>query len=314
VGGLAALTSASAASAATKSSTSSPNFIPLAQKGAPSGVAALNAAGALFTTQAAEGSLVTFAVLTPFTAGVAPFTLVQGSGEFGTTYDQTAFLGWNAGVAAGGGVSGQPSWHLGWENNYYVAGGYGGNVGITNVMEWYLQYGSSDASAHLRPIMIDVDRTTASSSGATIMFDIGTAATGMSIFYLLSGPSVKMFQMTATQATFFVNTHVVGGLVLDSSSTGTAYLEWEDNGSPTWWFYAPGGGSIIYFRDMTNSRMHVTFTPGATATAAITEINSSLKVDGNAGFFGKTPVVAQVSGGTTAGAIAGLVALGLFSS
>jgi hypothetical protein len=47
----------------------------------------------------------------------------------------------------------------------------------------------------------------------------------------------------------------------------------------SWYFYT-AGGTPLYFRDMINARMHMTFTPGASVAAALTEFNSGVQVDG----------------------------------
>jgi hypothetical protein len=46
-----------------------------------------------------------------------------------------------------------------------------------------------------------------------------------------------------------------------------------------WMLYSPGTDVSWYIRDIVNSRMQMTFTPGASASAAVTQIHSVLNVE-----------------------------------
>lgn len=96
---------------------------------------------------------------------------------------------------------------------------------------------------------------------------------------------------TGTDQTSFVRIAHAG----DATGGGAAFA-WTDGTSDKWWFYKVASSDILFLRDQINARMHATYTPGNSVTAAITELNSELKLLGplnhdgtTVGFYGHTP-------------------------
>jgi hypothetical protein len=92
-------------------------------------------------------------------------------------------------------------------------------------------------------------------------------------------------------------------------TTGARGIIYQDGPDPKWYLYqVASAGDILFLRDITNARMHATFTQGATLAAAITELNSELKLLGalnhdgtTVGFYGSTPVTKPTVTGSRAG-------------
>jgi hypothetical protein len=60
---------------------------------------------------------------------------------------------------------------------------------------------------------------------------------------------------------------------------GQASFFWKDNSTLKWQQYLNTGDIHMYLRDLTNSRMQVTYTPGASASTAVTEFGSQVIAD-----------------------------------
>jgi hypothetical protein len=93
---------------------------------------------------------------------------------------------------------------------------------------------------------------------------------------------------TAASTEFLSNVTVDGSLAVLAGSTtlvsptsGSAILYWQNHNTTLWAQYINDTQPQLYIRDWVNSRMHVTFTPGATAAAATTTINSQLVTQSN---------------------------------
>lgn len=80
------------------------------------------------------------------------------------------------------------------------------------------------------------------------------------------------------------------GTLASIAITGTATAAWfsaaigivvRRDGSDRWYLYNNSGDTHLYVRDVVNSRTHVSFTPGASVSAADMAVHSQLTVDGN---------------------------------
>lgn len=94
-------------------------------------------------------------------------------------------------------------------------------------------------------------------------------------------------------------------LIINAPANQQAAIEWKKASANKFWLYMGASDANLYLRDMVNARMHVTFTPGATVGAAITEINSTLLVDGDMTHADATNVILNTSTGTKIGTATG---------
>ena len=93
----------------------------------------------------------------------------------------------------------------------------------------------------------------------------------------------------------------------------SAQVQFKQGGTNSWLFY-DAASALFYIRDSVNSKMHVTLTPGA-GTGGATEFNSAVKVNGDVGFYGTTPVAQQTVAVPNVAAIhTALVNLGLITT
>jgi hypothetical protein len=83
-----------------------------------------------------------------------------------------------------------------------------------------------------------------------------------------------------TSVTYEAPAGQAANLILNALSTGgSSVLRWRDNGTDRFQLYKLQSGPELYLRDMVNSRMHVTFTPG-TAGNAVTAFEDKISIGG----------------------------------
>lgn len=113
---------------------------------------------------------------------------------------------------------------------------------------------------------------------------------------------------TATDTFFGAATGGTSGRVTLSSGTtsGEATLAWRDGTTPRWSLYRVQGGADLFVRDMVNARQHVTYTPGASSTAAVTAYSSSVTVAGNTSLSGTLGVAGVTTLAATTATTLGL--------
>jgi hypothetical protein len=259
------------------------------------------------TNASTFGAIYEVLKINPSTVGIAPFEIVEHTVAFSGTDDQTAFIGWNAALAAGGGVAGQPLWALGLEYDYNNGSGKG--------MEFYLEYVSSDGTQQMRPIYAFVSRNTANAITAAVEIQLGTAddAAGTRQFVVSTGEegtSGVLFQIlpASNQSIFGTPAVTINGTAGTSASldihgdataggAGAKLLLDGAAGAAAFSQLVAGNGTQEYFRDEHNSRYHMIFTGGNSAANANTNISSTVTV-GAFGTFaaGDKYVIADASG------------------
>lgn len=101
-----------------------------------------------------------------------------------------------------------------------------------------------------------------------------------------TGSNTRIFDLNGTpgiQDSWTVRTNSSSGgatQVLRNAGTGTssAALQFGDLSTLAWQAYKQNADTRLYFRDLVNSRQHMYLHPGASNTAAVTVMNSSLVV------------------------------------
>ena len=129
-------------------------------------------------------------------------------------------------------------------------------------------------------------------------------------------PSTDTMGVTITQngsgGVVINDTSASNGIWFTEFGTGGIFLHNENSGEVT---IAQDGTGGIQIEDRSTGGLFLTSTSSVTITGNTSTIyNIGAAAGAKIGFFGNTPVIPQVSGGTLSGVIAGLVALGLFSS
>jgi hypothetical protein len=108
--------------------------------------------------------------------------------------------------------------------------------------------------------------------------------------------------VTGALTTSSIVNNGANGVSLDTG--GSASLRFTDSATSKWWIYKLSGDSLLYFRDMVNSRMQMSMTPGATSSAALTILSSSVLIDSTTASTTASSGALVVSGGLgVAGAI-----------
>jgi hypothetical protein len=150
-----------------------------------------------------------------------------------------------------------------------------------------------------------VDQLILSTSGVSIASGLTVSAGGLSV----NGGTSSFQAVTATGLSIDPGANGVTAVTLTGEYTAGSTViiqRWQRSGGAV-------AAGIVY----TDSTGHMSI---GTLTAHSFDLMAggngavSISSTGNVGFYGVAPVARQVSGGTLAGVISGLVALGLFSS
>lgn len=89
-------------------------------------------------------------------------------------------------------------------------------------------------------------------------------------------------------------------ITLNAPSAKNNSIQFKRGGSNAWLLY-DAASTTLYLRDSVNSKMHVTFTPGAGAGGGTTEFNTGVKVVGNVGFYNAAPAAKPTVSGSRGG-------------
>lgn len=253
--------------------------------------------------QVAEGTAKTAFKIQPFTAGNEPFQVIAQSfintGVGAGTYNHAVHMGFNAGRHTGGTgvVNNKPAIVMGFEDNYYDDGG-DAHWGV----EWYVEYWSPDGTSQqqFRSIYTRIYSDSNAVQDAVTLCRIGNGAVGQ--FTVRGAADGTLFSITNATATITKPLTITGaplsvhpssgqaGLLLGSPSAPYIRFDMGAGGAtPAWYLEALSLTSFI-FADQ-NARTHLTLTQGASAAAALTALSSSLRVDGNVGFYTTAPIV-----------------------
>jgi hypothetical protein len=259
--------------------------------------------------QSAESTPKYVFTITPKTAGYEDFQVLQNSfantGAGAGTYNHTVHIGWNAarhGDSSGAITAGKPAVYMGFEDNYYDA-----SVDLQYGVEWYTGYispnGTTVAVGDLRPLYWRVTDSTTNTTtkDVTLQFDIGSGTGGSLIVWGSTKSGTQLLSMDHSQNIFFQKVSVLGSvqatplagnaLMLVQSATATnglATVQWGVNGSVKWLLEADQFGEI-YLYDNNYGRVHANFLSGGSVSTAVTDLASSLKIQGDVGFYGAAP-------------------------
>ena len=251
---------------------------------------------------------------TPVDAAHGPLVIQYGlQGTWNGINDPAVKVGYNVGPNNQPGVNAsEPQWFMGFEGDYYDASYVDGQP--HHIHEAYWEYDSADYSGvvQFRPIYVGVLRDDASSHAANVIFDIGTAGWPLSNLSVQAGPATTLFQISDHGVAIedVPLTVTAQDLVVASTATGDAAVRFADAGTSLFGLTVYHGSKSLQLVDRNNGfRNHATFTGASTAAAAVTEFNSSVKVDGNVGFYGATPQPRPTVAGSRAGnkALASLI-------
>lgn len=227
------------------------------------------------------------------------------------TINHVTYFGWNVGKTHNAEVNGKPAIAMGFESNFFDLGG-DDNHGP----EWYIEQAAPDGSHALFRPFYARGSIEPGHNQWTIHFDIGTDGEG---HFDVFGGKLRpvLFTVNHSQAVFQVplsvskSLHVSGtvyahgafvverpsgqaSMLLNTRSGGGPVLQFGISGVPRWTLYAEGP-SAFKILDQAN-RAQVTFVRGNASAIASTrfasgvQVEGSLAVAGNAGFFGKAPI------------------------
>jgi hypothetical protein len=201
--------------------------------------------------------------------------------ESGVYTDTNMNIGYNVSATPGvKAVAGEPMLFFQWESKFRQSptAPYGS--------ELHLNFQQPNVTSGLiRPINIFMEHDTGliDLSLAADTFAVSSSA-GSQI--INSTPSAVFIHqnLTVDATRVTLGTPAVAGsnsvFVMNAGSgASNYYLQFQQAGVHKWWFYNAATNNM-YFRDMPNARMHMTLIPGATATAAYTDIDSMLRVYG----------------------------------
>lgn len=262
--------------------------------------------------QAAENSNTPVFTVMPASDVSPPFHMQMNSfankGAGAGTFNRGMWLGWNAaGFAAGTPAYGHQGVYMGFEDNYFDAGG-----DETYGVEWYVGYTTPDMTtigpAGLRPFyfrVLDSDTNSADKS-VIVSVDIGSGSSGSFAVMGDVNAQNQLFSVTQNEIQASVRTRFTApgvsvqvkptsgyaALELVAPGTGVAghhgLIAWRDVHKPVWSIAGLEGSWAV--RDAVNGdRHHLSLSPGPTDTTATTTMHSSLGVRGNFGANGATP-------------------------
>jgi hypothetical protein len=262
--------------------------------------------------QSAEKSNTPVFRVEPASADAAPFQVQMNSfsnvGGGAGTYNRGIWFGWNAGYfATGQPKQGLNSVYMGFEDNYFDAGG-----DETYGVEWYVGYSTPDGTtigpAGLRPFYFRVKESDTNSADKSVVVsvDIGSGSSGSFAVMGDVAAQNQLFSITRQDIYAHVRARFTapGVGVQIKPTTGYAALElvapgtgiaghhgiiaWRDQLTPVW--SIAGITDSWAVRDATNGdRHHLALTPGPTDTTASTTMRSNLSVKGNFGANGASP-------------------------
>ena len=271
--------------------------------------------------QPAETDDVVLFRIKPFTTGWGDFKVLASSyPNTDGSYNHAAWIGWNQNRNHGSEIAGKPALTIGFEDHFYdpAAGGGDGNHGP----EFYVEHALPDGSASLfRPFYARGSNETGHNRW-NIQFDMGTDGNGVFSVFAGKGNPV-IFQVSPTGAQFTKNLLITGsggmtvapasGQALFTINGANPTVLYENSGTASWFLQSLGVNNFSFVDR--SSRTHLALTYGATAAAALSAFGSSVRVDGNVGFYGKTPVAQQLlatgAAHTVDDVITALQALGL---
>jgi hypothetical protein len=139
--------------------------------------------------------------------------------------------------------------------------GNGGRFSIAD--QWWIYKNNDDANMYFRDMV---------NARMQMTFVPGTSASA-ALTHIFSRLNVEG-DVSAGSATF------------NGAVSSPTFRHVNSAGEFPWMLYSPGTDINYYIRDLVNSRMQMTFSPGASASAALTQIHSQLTVEGAATLSG----------------------------
>lgn len=119
---------------------------------------------------------------------------------------------------------------------------------------------------------------------------VGDATYGGWQFQNLVGSTITTKAEIKGNGDLVANAATFNGAIDVASVYSPAFRHKNTANEYPWMLYSPGIDQSWYIRDIVNSRMQITFTPGASASAAVTQIHSQLVVEGAATFNGTVKI------------------------
>lgn len=218
----------------------------------------------------------------------------------GATYNGVTDPILKVGYNADGAVPTEPVIRLGIEGDYKTSATDPNTQwadGLAHhTSEVYFEYQSPDRVSvpAFRPFYLGLVRDDNASQSAIITFDVGTKGFPLSQFNVKAGGTTLL---GISAGSFFLGaiplTMEAVGAQFRSTAAADSAADFFGNGTKQWcWsLKTPNGSGDFIFMDPRNSfRSHVALTGGASNTAALSTFNSSVKVNGNFGINGNTPV------------------------
>jgi hypothetical protein len=199
----------------------------------------------------------------------APFKWVEyGASQADGSYNHAVMMGWNPGphVPEDGGMAGEPSLYMGFEDGYWD--------GVHMGSEWYISYYSPDHDSVqlFRPFYCRVKRDNNDQHSSDIFCDIGTDGTGA--FVISVGGFVGLLTVVPYQVVFQPPSGN-GSFVIDGVMS---FLQFRNRGANS--FYLQSATPTLFLLSDSAHRAHVVFTAGASALSATTRFSSLVQIEG----------------------------------
>ena len=231
------------------------------------------------------------------------------------TANHLVFFGFNTGRHATGPVTAnKPAWMMGMEDNYFANGGdekYG--------PEWYVQYYSPDGSSQVmfRPFYarvlgsdsntpagaINISNIGPSNGGGSFRVNGGAQSTGDTGLFTVTWTQITLGVSTVVQAVPLTLNNQSGDVNLFLDASGTGYMQFRKGTTRSWVLASTSTNAFAFYNKDFNP--HLSFTYGASASAAVSDFASGVKIQGGFSAFNNAlvttrPAVTGSRGGNAA--------------
>ena len=253
---------------------------------------------------------------TPFE--VRAIDYANGGAGVGTS-NHLVFCGFNVGRHATGPVTAnKAAWMMGMEDNYFANGGdekYG--------PEWYVQYYSPDGSSQVmfRPFYarvlgsdsntpagaINISNIGPSNGGGSFRVNGGAQSTGDTGLFTVTWTQITLGVSTVVQAVPLTLNNQSGDVNLFLDASGTGYMQFRKGTTRSWVLASTSTNAFAFYNKDFNP--HLSFTYGASASAAVSDFASGVKIQGGFSAFNATLVTTKPTVTGSRGSNAALASL-----